>query len=121
MSDIEHKRNLAKKLEDGNQRSYVELQEEVAKHGGRFPGMDTGDARRETFFEMLVEWGIVSEEQFLEFEIAFHTRVDEALQAQWASLKEQIAEFEKRKTGLSVVKNPDVLLGPNGQPITGGR
>lgn len=98
-----------KKLEDGNNRSYNELRQKV---GPQFQ-MDTGDMRRELFYTKLVEWGIVTQEQALEFEITFHEKVEAALNGAW----EEVREAE-RGAALTVVKKPDTLLGPNGRPLT---
>lgn len=88
MTDIEHKRKKAADLEGGNERSYEELRRET---GGRF-AMDTGDARLQLLIETLTELGVITEEQRLDFEIKFHTQVEEALNNAWA----QVRELKKR-------------------------
>lgn len=109
------KRRRVEEAEAGNQRSYTELQQAIAEAGGRWGGMDTSDMRRELFIQQLVEWGIITEDQVLDFELEFHKRVEDSLNQQWESFRQQLAEAKARK--LSVVKKPDVLLGPDGQPM----
>jgi hypothetical protein len=108
-SQLEYLEAKRKKLEDGNNRSYNELRQETH---GEF-SMDTGDLRRELFMTFLVKWGIVSQEQALEFEIKFHEKVEEALNTQWEALREA-----RKARGLKVVKQDKRLLGPNGRPLS---
>lgn len=113
MTDIDHKRRVAADLEAGNERSYEEIREATS---GRFT-MDTSDLRRELFFKKLVEWGIVTEEQMLDYDIEFHKQVEEALSDSWAKLREAQAQPKKK---LSVVQKPaPKLLGADGKPIGG--
>lgn len=107
MSQIEHKRKKAEELEAGNERSFQELRE--ATHG-RF-GMDTSDLRREMMLDKLVEWGVVSEEQRLDFDIEFHTKVEEALSTAWTNFR------AAQKPNLSVVKKPSKLVDGKGRPL----
>lgn len=110
-TDIEHKRKKVEDLEGGNQRSYTELREAT---GGRF-SMDTSDLRRELLIDHLVEWGIISEDQKLDFEIKFHTEVEQALSGAW----QQYRDARRHQAKLSVVKKPTALLDQNGRPIGG--
>lgn len=113
MTNLDHKKKKASELEEGNERSYTEIQEIIPNFT-----MDTSDLRRELFMKYLVEWGIVSEEQMLDFDIAFHTEVEEALNGTWAQVR--AAQAAKSKKKLSVVKKPEAkLLGPDGRPIGG--
>lgn len=113
MTDLDHKKKKAEELEAGNERSYTEIRELIPNFT-----MDTSDLRRELFMKHLVEWGIVSEEQMLDFDIAFHTEVDEALNGAWAQVR--AAKASKAQKKLSVVKKPEAkLLGPDGKPIGG--
>ena len=111
---IAAKKKQRDELEAGNERSYMELGQDITAHGARFGGMDTSDMRRELFYEMLVEWGIVSEEQMLDFDIRFHEKVEEALNAHWSEWN--AAKAERNKPSIALVKNFDKLLGPNGMP-----
>lgn len=95
-------------LEASNNRSYNELRQKV---GPQFV-MDTGDMRRELFYKHLVKWGIISPEQALEFEIAFHERVEASLNDAWTEVRN--AEGKQKFT---VVKNPDTLLDQHGRPL----
>lgn len=110
MSDFDHKVNRVAELEAGNQRSYEELRAET---GNRF-SMDTADLRRELFFKKMIEWGLITREQFLEYEIAFHEEVEEALNGAWERFRES-----KKKNRLTVVQKPNqqVLLGTDGRPL----
>lgn len=107
MTDIEHKRKKVAELEEGNQRAYMELREAT---NNRF-SMDTSDMRRELFIEKLVEWGLVSEEQKLDFDIEFHSQVEEALVGAWQQFR--AAQTPK----LQVVKKPSTLLDSKGRPL----
>jgi hypothetical protein len=112
MSDetqLEYMEKRRKKLEEGNNRSYNELRQKL---GPQFV-MDTGDLRREMFYTHLIKWGIITEQQALEFEIAFHEKVDSALEEQWAAFR----EMEKGRN-LSVVRKPDRLVDQHGRPLT---
>lgn len=113
MTDLDHKRRKSEELESGNQRSYEELQEKVP----RFT-MDTSDMRRELFIEHLVTWGIITEEQKLDFDIAFHEKVDKALDGAWASWREH--QEQKKQPKLQVVKKAaPKLLDSRGREIGG--
>lgn len=96
------------KLEAGNNRSYNELRQKL---GPQFV-MDTGDMRRELMFRHLVKWGVISTTQALEFEIAFHERVEASLNEAW----EEVRESEKGRN-LTVVQKPSKLIGPDGRPL----
>src|SRR4051794_36824017 len=109
MTDIDYKKNLADQMETGNQRSYDELRDKL---GTQFD-MNTSDTRRETLIETLVNCGIMTEEQYLDFEIAFHTKVETALNNFWAQLRGQ----EEKPSHLAVVKKPSQLLDATGRPI----
>lgn len=111
MSEIEAKRKKVEELEAGNQRSYTELCQAI---GGQVP-MDTSDARREIFIQKLVEWGIISEVQYLDFELAFHAKVEEALNGFWAQFREQQAQAQR--ANLHVVQKPTKLVDGNGRPL----
>lgn len=106
---LDAKRNRAAELESGNQRSYEELQEVTKKRYS----MDTSDMRRELFIECLVKWGVVSEEQKLDFDIAFHERVEEALNGAWAKFR------EANNPKLQVVRSDKRLTDKHGRPIGG--
>jgi len=109
MTDLEHKKKRCEKLEAGNDRSYKELREAV---GGAGFEMNTADARRELFFEKMVEWGVVTEEQMIDFNIAFHEKVEEALTHAWE-------EFRKvNKPKLTVAKRSTKLVDGQGRPLT---
>lgn len=111
MTDLEHKQKKAADMEAGNERSYGEIQEIIPTFT-----MDTSDLRRELFIKKMVEWGIVTEEQKLDFEIQFHAEVEEALNGTWEQVR--AAQAAKSKKKLTVVKSTAAkLLGPNGQPI----
>lgn len=107
--NTEEKRAYAADLGNKNQESYNELQAELK---GNFE-MDTSDFRRETFFQLLLEWGVITEDQMLDFEIKFHEGVWEQLESFWGQLRDA-----KAKAKLS--KPSRVLLGPGGQPISSG-
>lgn len=108
MTDVEHKKNKVAKLEAGNQRSFDELREATGK---RFT-MDTSDLRRELLIEFLVDWGVITEEQRLDFEITFHEQVEDALNEAWDSWK------QSQKPKISIVKNDSKLLDQHGRPIS---
>lgn len=109
--DIEEKRAKAQKLGEQNQASYDQLRAELQ---GNFE-MDTGDFRRETLTQCLVEWGVITEEQLLDFEIKFHEGVWEQLERFWG-------QYREAKAKAKLAKPARVLLGPGGQPIsTGGQ
>ena len=107
MTDLEHKTKRVEELEAGNQRSYEELRKVTQ---GRFR-MDTSDLRRELFIDNLVKWGIVTEEQVMDFEIEFHEQVEKALNTQWEKFR------EAAKPNLTVVKQNTSLLDQHGRPI----
>lgn len=96
-------------LEAGNNRSYNELRQKL---GAGFE-MDTGDMRRELFYQYLLDWGIVTREQALEFEIAFHQKIEKALNEYW----EEVRKSEGGRA-LTVVKKPTGLVDGNGRPLT---
>lgn len=97
-------------LEAGNQRSYTELLE---KTKGRAK-MDTSDMRRELFIDHLVEWGVISEEQKLQFDLAFLKKVEEALNDFWA----QWRAAQEAPPKLQVVKKQAKLVDGRGRPLT---
>jgi hypothetical protein len=111
MSDdqIEYLEKKRADLERSNNRSYNELRQKI---GPSFE-MDSSHMRRELFINCLVKWGIVSKEQALEFEIAFHETVEKSLDQCWA----EIRESEKGRA-LTVVKNPEGLVDKHGRPLT---
>jgi hypothetical protein len=109
MTDIEHMKKKIEELEAGNQRSYEEL---LKATQGRAT-IDTSDFRRELLIEKLIEWGIVTEEQRLQFELEFHTKVEEAINNTWAKFREA-----QGRAKLSVVKkSAPKLLGPDGKAL----
>jgi hypothetical protein len=105
---LEYMEKKRAELEAGNNRSYNELRQKL---GPTFT-MDTGDMRRELFMKHLLKWGIITEEQGLEFEIEFHSQVESSLNGYWEELRKQ-----EKGRGLTVVKNPDKLLDQHGRPI----
>lgn len=105
--NLEIKTKRKAELEAGNERSYRELLEATR---GRIQ-MDTSDMRRELLLEKLVEWGVVTEEQMLDFDIEFHEKVEQALNDGWAQVR------ESQKPNLKVVKKPGKLLGADGRPL----
>lgn len=112
MTDIEHKRKKARELAEGNLRSYEELRKEVPQFA-----MDTSEHRQEMFMAHLMKWGIVTEDQVLDFEIEFHTSVEEALNGQWTAYRE--AREAAKKPQLAVVKErPKKLTDAQGRPLT---
>lgn len=113
---VEAKKRHVAALEAGNLRSYNELGEAVQANFGRVINMDTGDTRRETLIEHLVLTGVWTEEQRLDFEIDFHSRVEERLDEEWEKVREAIAEAKKPK--LQAVKKKNVLLDQHGRPLT---
>jgi len=112
-NDIKHKKRLVEDLEAGNQRSYEELCEAA---GGQVP-IDTSDMRRELFYRFLVDWGIITEDQMLDFELAFHRKVEEALTNYWQQFREH--QKKVQRANLTVVKNPTGLVDGNGRPLGG--
>ena len=104
---IESKRKKVEELEAGNQRAYDELRKATR---GQF-GMDTSDLRRELLIEMLIEWGILSEEQKLDFDIEFHKQVEKALGDAMTQIKQQA---EPR---LIIKQKAPNLLGPDGRRL----
>lgn len=84
---MKYKNKRKEELEAGNDRAYQELQQAV---GGKFE-MNTADARRELFVDMLIEWGVITEEQKLDFDIRFHEKIEEALTEFWRQFREQQA------------------------------
>lgn len=108
MTDIAHKQKKSDELEAGNERSYQELRE--ATHG-RF-SMDTSDLRREMFMAKLVEWGLVTEEQMLDYNIEFHEKVDEALSGAWADFR------AATKPKIALVQKPSKLVDGHGRPLS---
>lgn len=106
MTDLEHKQKKVVEMEEGNQRSYEELQSKLQGFN-----MDTSDMRRELFIEHLVLWGVISEDQKLNFEIAFHEKVEEALDGAWNKVR------AAQKPKLAVVKKPSNLLDQHGRPL----
>jgi hypothetical protein len=107
--DAEAVKKQAEEVAAGNERSYTEL---AQKMGPSWPGMDTADARRETLIECLVEWGIITPEQLFRFELAFHKKIETALNSFWTEVRNQ-----EGKQKFTVVKNDTKLLGPNGRPL----
>jgi hypothetical protein len=107
-SQIEFLEAKRKKLEEGNNRSYNELRQKL---GPNFV-MDTGDLRRELFYSHLVKWAIITEEQALEFEIAFHTKIEASLNEYWEQIRKQ-----EGGRALTVVKNPQGLVDRHGRPL----
>lgn len=116
MTDIEYKRKLAKKLEDGNDRSFDELNKKLAEYNAPPQVMDVSGMRLELLIEAL-KGRPEFEEMILDFEIACHKKIEVALDEHWTKLKKAIEDYEKQKRGLSVVRKPDTLLGPSGQPL----
>lgn len=112
MTDVEHKRKQVEKLEAGNERSYAELRQATEN---RF-SMDTSDMRRELLIDSLVEWGIITEEQVLDFDIEFHNKVEVALNDAWSQYREMKAEAERPK--IAAVTKPSKLVDQNGRPLS---
>lgn len=108
-TDKYHKQKRITELAEGNERSYAELIETLAP---RPFNMDTSDVRRELFIEFLEKWGVITEEQRLDYEIAFHEKVEEALNGVWEQVRQQ------KQPKLSVVKKPSKLLDAQGRPLT---
>jgi hypothetical protein len=109
MDPFEYKQKKKDELEAGNLRSYNELRQKL---GPRWSGMDTSDLRRELFMEFLVQWGVITAEQMLDYDFAFHKKVEEALDGMWKQVREA-----EGKSKLTVVKNPVKLLDDKGRPI----
>ena len=116
MSDIDWKRKKVAELEAGNDRSFDELNAKLAEYGAPPQTMDVASMRLELLIDVL-KANPDFEEVMLDFEIECHTKISEALDKQWEKLREAIKEFEKKQRGLTVVKNPDTLLGPDGRPL----
>jgi hypothetical protein len=109
------KKRKAQELEAGNLRSYNEFGQTVQQEFGQTVNMDTGDTRREVFIEHLVKLGVITEEQYWDFEIEFHTRIEARLNEEWATLREALKK--KGQPKLSVAKKPTVLLDQHGRPL----
>lgn len=103
---IEDKQAQVKLAAEKNQQSYDQLRAEL---GPQFD-MDTGDYRREMFIQYLMEVGVLTEEQVLDFEIKFHEGIWDQLEGFWVKVRET-------KAARMLVKPKRTLLGPNGQPI----
>lgn len=116
MTDMEHKAKKAAELAAGNERSYAELQAETHALGGRY-SMDTGDLRRELFIESLVKWGIISEDQKLDYDLEFHAQVETALNEAWEQVRE--AKKQRGQRHLVVAKKPEGLVDQHGRPLGG--
>ena len=106
---LEHLERKRAELEAGNNRSYNELRQKL---GPQFI-MDTGDLRRELFMKHLLKWGIITEEQGLEFEIEFHSQVESSLNGAWEEVRK-----EEGGRNLTVVKNPTGLVDQHGRKLT---
>jgi hypothetical protein len=122
MDEIDEKRIAAKRhrsdeLEAGNLRSYNELGETMVQEFNQSPQLDTSDMRRELLIEHLIKAGALTEEQALDFEIAFHLKVEEKLNEVWEQVREAIKK--KKAPKLAVVKKGGVLLDQHGRAITG--
>jgi hypothetical protein len=107
--DIEEKKALVQEKAEANQKSYDDLRSEL---GPQFD-MDTSDYRREMFIQYLMEIGVITEEQVLDFEIKFHEGIWTQLEGFWLQVREHKA---KQK----LIKPKHTLLGPGGQPISSG-
>jgi hypothetical protein len=120
MSDksLDSKKKKLDSINEGNLRSYQEFGEAVMDNFGQQVDMDTGDLRRETLIKHLVITGVWTEEQALDFEIEFHTKVEERLNSEWERLRTAIAE--QKKPRLQTVQRPSVILDAQGRPITSG-
>jgi hypothetical protein len=112
------KQRLKDELEQGNARSYQELGELMVKEFRQSPQMDTSDMRRELLIEHLIMAGALTPEQALDFEIAFHRKVEEKLGEVWEQVREAVKN--KNQPKLAVVKKGGVLLDQHGQAIGGG-
>ena len=99
---LDHKKKQLQKLVEGNERAYGEMQ---AATGGRM-NIDFDSARREMFMSKLVEWGIVSEEQMVDFDLEFHTQVETAIKKGWEDIREQQRQATQPK-----------LVVPNQRPV----
>lgn len=118
MNDIQDKTVTAKRkksdaLEAGNERSYQELQEAT---GGKF-GMDTSDMRRELLIEKLVEWGIITSYELVDFDIEFHLKVEEALNGAWTQYREAVKQQAAKPKLVLPPTTPKKLLDVHGRPI----
>ncbi len=116
MSDKQITQEMVDKQSAENNLLYKQLQDAT---NGNMP-MDTSDARRELFFDKLVEWGIVLPSQRLEYEYEFHLKVAESLDQAWVQVRRVQAQAKAQKSGLQAVRRPTTLLGADGAPIRKG-
>lgn len=105
----------AEKIEAGNLRSYQELEQKMKEMGVRGFTMDTGDTRLAILIDHLLIWGLITEDQRWDFELAFHARVEDELGEVWKKVRE--VESERDKPRIATPPPSGGLLGPNGQPI----
>lgn len=78
--------------------------------------------RLDYFMNFLMQEGILTRRQLLQFEVTYlqqlEVELDAAAEQITAALKEQ--EKQARKKNLQVAKKPNVILGPHGEIIGGG-
>lgn len=100
--ELQAKKDRARALLEGNERSYRELQQAT---NGQFR-MSASDLRREMFIDYLVDAGILTEHQRWDFEIAFNTEVERSLNEYWEKVR------ASQKPNLTVVKKQSKLIIP---------
>lgn len=104
----EHLQKKHNDLEDENLRSYQELYELT-----QIP-MNTVDARLQLFIEHLQDWGIIDENQRLDFELAFQLKIKDALDKTWEQVR-KVQDYDKQTKAakkLGVNPNPPKIIIP---------
>lgn len=104
----EHLQKKHNDLEDENLRSYQELYELT-----QIP-MNTVDARLQLFIEHMQDWGIIDQDQRLEFEMAFQLKVKDALDKTWEQVR-KVQDYDKQTKAakkLGVNPNPPKIIIP---------
>jgi hypothetical protein len=110
---LDHKKTRLQKLLEGNERAYAEMQQAT---GGRM-NIDFDSARREMFIDSLVTWGVITEEQKVDFDLAFHEQVEQAIKQGWADIREQQRQAAQPKLVVPS-QRPVRLVDPKtGKPI----
>lgn len=99
-------RGELKRLEDGNNASYTQLCQTIPSFQ-----MDTTAARLQCLVDALTAT-VWTEGDRLTFELAFHTRVEDALKGAWEKVREA-----KAKEQLIKPPSSGKLFGPGGRPL----
>jgi hypothetical protein len=107
---VNSKRVKMARLDDENGEVYKELQAHIKGFA-----MDTTGPRLNLLIAHLMAAGVMSEEQWLDFEIEFHEKVKAAMEKPLSEL-----QTAKRRQGLAVVREPrkSGLVDRTGKPLT---